>query len=544
MNRLIALLLTSLMLSSTVTPAVLAGEGNKNRLSDDISKYQKNLLKLNEKIAKVYQELDDGKEPYSHAVKAAEETAEMIGKTNALAALLSESGFDTGTTNLSSQLQDVAIYGFSAEVRESLIQMGYTPEDIEALETKITEYNAYLYRISNEGFTSEEIQSLKDAGYTDSDIENLERAISQRYLSDLNAAGQLNASKNELYQLQTTLSILALKLLIESSEEKGKISMEQMRHLGELEEKLLEDIDKGKWNHIRSSGKELYKYSEMLMKKSDNASEFSVDYFIGMQMHLAAITALEGDEEFALSVVNTYKLALEDLASKRHVEKEDKGAGKGKVKASSIVNPLSDSMEFGAYKLLSAIRALIPRFSLPSVYALPGIIGQVDELREDNNIVEKTITVKNMGEEEFSSMVPFLVVGSYSAESGGLAAVIGRGVIALTTWDIVLIATAVLVVAYVVHEWASNPTVYKYEKERRELPGGKYMIIERNYRLNGEVSVIVKIFDANGNTLVVYHIVYRRDGSIEHIDKKPGRDPAQELPDQNYFPDVYPPPGF
>lgn len=537
MNRLVAFLLTFLMVSSTITPAVLAGEGNKNRLERDISEYQEDLLDLNEKIAKVYQEINEGKkgkETYPHAIKAAKETAEMIGKTNELATLMSESGFETGTTNLSSQLEDIAIYGFSSEVKDSLVQLGYSSEDIEALETKTTEYNAYFYRISTDGFNSEEIQGMKDAGYTDSGIENLENSITLRYSSDMNAAEQLNASKSELYQLQTTLSILSLKLLMDSSKEKGKISKKQKEHLYKLEKKLLDDIDKGKWNHIKDDGKELYKYSEMLIKKSNNASEFSVDYFIGLQMHLAAVTALEGDEAFALNVIDTYKLALEDLASKRAVEKEETGTGKGKVKA-SIFNPLADSIEFGAYKILSVIGSLVPKFSIPSVVALPGIVGQVDELDETNNVVETTITVY-WDAEEFSELGPVLILGPVFAGSGGLGAVLTGIEIGTVGWAVIIVGIGL--VAYVVINEASNPIIEKYKKEI-DNGDGTITVIEKNVKLNGDVVFYIWIRDkVTGRTLLFKQIAYNSRGVLEHTDEK-YRDPFYigDIPNIDYFND-------
>lgn len=570
MKRFIASVLTFLILSSAITPAVLAG-GEKKQLkqemSESINDYQKDLYDLNKKIAKVYRELNnsqkfgDKESIYVHVIETAKDTAELIGKTNKLAIFLVTSGFDTANTSLSSRLRDVAVNGFSSEVKEKLIQAGYTSEDITALEKKIMEYNAYLYRISTQGFTSEEIQSLKNAGYSDNDIENLRDRIAQRYFSNFSAAEQLNASKNEFYQIQVMFSILALKLLENSSEEKGKISSEQIRHLGKLEQRLIEDIskldsEKKKWEHIKEDGKELYKYSEMLIKKSGNASAFSADYFIGMQIYLAAITALEGDEGFALDVINSYKPALEDLASKRLVEKEEKKGdhkksekdSDNKVKSTSAAKSLTNLLKFEVYKISSGIKILVLKaadkiFSIPIVKALSPIVGQVDELREDNNIAEITVTLTNPSDPELSSMVPlWVVVGGVTVTSSATLAEIIASLLAPE----VIILAAVAVGVYVVVTWASNPTVYRYPEERRELPDGKYMIIKRYYRLNGDVSVIVVIYDRNGNQLAVYHIVYDKHGRIIHgPERKPeSNDPTQELPDQNYFPDVYPPPGF
>jgi len=412
MKRFITSLLTFLILSSAITPAVLAGEESKNHIKYDISDYQKDLLDLNEKVAEVYQDLNMGDEPrskssYVHVVGTAEEASKLIGKTNKLVALLSGSEFESTNTSLGSQLDDVGITGLSSELKDDLIEAGYTLDDIEALEKKLIEYNAYLYRISTDGFSPEEIQSLRNAGYTDEDIENLKNKITQRYFSNFNAGEQLNASKNELYQVQATLSILGLKLLINSSEGKGEISPEQIEHLGKLEKRLIGDIDKlgekEKWNHIRDDAKGLYKYSEMLIKKADNASEFSADYFIGMQMHLAAITALEGDEKFALDIINSYRLALEDLANERLVECEEwekynGKSGKGssiKVKATSIAGPLANFLKFKGYEIRSAFEAIVLKtydgitkhlFSIPAVSASSPIIGQVDELDETNNV--------------------------------------------------------------------------------------------------------------------------------------------------------------
>jgi len=447
MKKFTSLILTLLIFSSAITPAVLAGEENKSgkkvNISESINDYKEDLFDLNKKIAKVYQELNDSQKSgndestYVNIVETAEETAELIGKTNQLAKLLLVSGFETASTSLSNQLLDVAVNGFSPEVKDKLLQAGYTEQDIATLEKKITEYNAYLYRISTQGFNSEEIQNLRNAGYTDTDMENLRNRISQRYSTNFTATEQLNASKNELYQVEVMLSILSLKLLINSTEEKGKISQEQIEHLGKLEKKLLEDIAKlnteEKWNKIRDDGKELYKYSEMLIKKSGNVSAFSVDYFIGMQTHLAAITALEGDEGFALNVINSYKHALEDLANKHAAEKEEKDesneksekSSNAKVKVVSFIKPISEFANFKWYKISSGIKAFVLKassklFSIPIVKALSPIIGQVDEIREDNNIAEITVQVPNSIDPLLSSMI--LAVGV--AYEGGYITII------------------------------------------------------------------------------------------------------------------------
>ncbi|RMD95630.1 MAG: hypothetical protein D6813_00015 [Calditrichaeota bacterium] len=440
MRKFISVVLALLIFSSAITPAVLAGEDNKNNeklsVSESINDYQEDLFELNKKIAKIYREINTGPKSrgwesiYVHSIETAEETAELIGGTNKLATLLSTSGFVTENTSLSSQLLDVAVNGFSPETRESLIQAGYTSQDIALLETKVLEYNAYLNRISAEGFNSEEIQTLREAGYNDSEIEALEEGIRQRYSLSFSAVDQLNASKYELYQVQVVLSVLSLKLLINSSDEHGKVSSEQLEHLGELEQELIEDISKSNsknnWEHIRNGGKEIFKYSEMLIKKSGNASAFSVDYFIGLQVYLGAITALEGDEAFALNVIDSYKPALEDLADKRSVEKDkdengkedeheddDDKTGKGlkhKLKESSFISSLDSTVGFEAYKIKSGVKAFVFKaarkivdslFSIPVVKAVSSpIVGQVDELREDNNVAEITITVTNPSDPE------------------------------------------------------------------------------------------------------------------------------------------------
>jgi hypothetical protein len=152
--------------------------------------------------------------------------------------------------------------------------------------------------------------------------------------------------------------------------------------------------------------------------------------------------------------------------------------------------------------------------------------------------------------------VPFIMGGVTTGMSGAGFAIGGESVFVGVN-PYIAIGIGIIVLGIIIYSiWqenkpiaeydTSNPTVYRYPDERRDLPDGKYMIIKRYYRQNGDVSVIIIIYDTNGNQLAVYHIVYDKNGNIIHgPERKPeSNDPTQELPDQNYFPNIYPPPGF
>lgn len=62
----------------------------------------------------------------------------------------------------------------------------------------------------------------------------------------------------------------------------------------------------------------------------------------------------------------------------------------------------------------------------------------------------------------------------------------------------------------------SNPTIYKYPKKIVSNPDGTITEIEKNLRRNRDISMIVKIKDKKGHTLVIYHLVYNSRGEIVH----------------------------
>jgi len=84
-----------------------------------------------------------------------------------------------------------------------------------------------------------------------------------------------------------------------------------------------------------------------------------------------------------------------------------------------------------------------------------------------------------------------------------------------------------------------NPTIYKHPKEIIHNPDKTTTEIERNLRQNGDLSVIVKIKDANRHTLVVYHIVYDQTGQLVHgpHEESGSRDATYQgaLPEYDYY---------
>lgn len=75
-----------------------------------------------------------------------------------------------------------------------------------------------------------------------------------------------------------------------------------------------------------------------------------------------------------------------------------------------------------------------------------------------------------------------------------------------------------------------NPTIYKYPRQVIYNPDGTSTEIERSLRQNGDVSIIVKVKDATGHTLVVYHLVYDSADNLVHGPHEiaGSRDPSYE----------------
>ena len=82
----------------------------------------------------------------------------------------------------------------------------------------------------------------------------------------------------------------------------------------------------------------------------------------------------------------------------------------------------------------------------------------------------------------------------------------------------------------------SNPTIYRFPKKILENIDGTTIEVERSLRRNRDVSVIVKIKDDVGHTLVVYHLVYDSRGRIVHgPHEEPG---SRNLSYAGVFPDA------
>jgi hypothetical protein len=62
----------------------------------------------------------------------------------------------------------------------------------------------------------------------------------------------------------------------------------------------------------------------------------------------------------------------------------------------------------------------------------------------------------------------------------------------------------------------ANPTIYRYPRQIIHNQDGTLTEVERNLRQNGDISIIVKVKDASGHHLVVYHLVYDSAGRLVH----------------------------
>jgi len=62
----------------------------------------------------------------------------------------------------------------------------------------------------------------------------------------------------------------------------------------------------------------------------------------------------------------------------------------------------------------------------------------------------------------------------------------------------------------------ANPTIYRYPRQIIHNRDGTLTEVERNLRQNGDISIIVKVKDASGHHLVVYHLAYDSAGRLVH----------------------------
>ncbi|MBU7039066.1 MAG: hypothetical protein HXS52_14150 [Theionarchaea archaeon] len=342
--------------------------------------YREDLYSLQKDVTLLYMELQQGKNTqavYQHTLQAIETTALQIGK----AQNASQDIHDALQVSLQNHLEIILLMGLSDSRKESLTDLGYTDEDIAEIIEWLATFNDF-HNYAVRGFAPEERDRLYQAGFTDDQISELQDILVGHY-STLHTASQVvKEQQTELLDIQTTLSIAALKLLLEETPGKGKKKDDGPR-LQNAEEKLVEAIQamsesQPSLEHVKAFSKEVYKAAEQELRKGE--AEYMADFFIGLQIHCGALTALNGDTALGISEIEVYTDALRECS-------------------------LSDIRSYSALQ--------VPEESASAYTASPlgDFVGDVEELDETNNLGVALVFVKkpDLSFMELLVMLPMFV---------------------------------------------------------------------------------------------------------------------------------------
>jgi hypothetical protein len=209
------------------------------------------------------------------------------------------------------------------------------------------------------------------------------------HYSTLYTASQvIKEQQAELLDIQTTLSVAALKLLLEETPEKGK-KKDDGPGLQNAEGKLVEAIQVMSENqpsleHVKAFSKEVYKAAEQELRKGK--AEYMADFFIGLQIHCGALTALNGDTAIGISEIEVYTDPLRECS-------------------------LSD------IRLYSPLQVDEESAPVYTAHPLDDFVGDVEELDETNNLGVALVFVKkpDLSLMQLLVMLPLFVYANLNA---------------------------------------------------------------------------------------------------------------------------------
>ena len=335
--------------------------------------YRNSLIALQQDIAQISMELQQGKNPqavFEHVVQTVEKTAVLIGNAE-IASHNVPNGFQG---SLRGQLESLLEFGLSEEQKSTLVNLGYTEENIAEMMKSLAYYNDFYYHASR-GFTSEQLQWFYSIGLTDTQILELEANIFDHYTQVHTREEGIKQQQTELLNIQLNLSEAALRILVDQ-EDKGKDKSDELKN---AEEKLLEAIqtgseDQSSLEKVRAYSKQVYKAAEQKIRKGEE--QYVADFFIGLQVHCGAVTALNGDTEYGLTEIRSYGSVLSEWVS------HERAALLSELSSSSGEETFTDSA------------------------TAPGFVGQVEESNEDNNTGYIVLIIKKEGSgEEFAENI-------------------------------------------------------------------------------------------------------------------------------------------
>ena len=271
--------------------------------------YRDSLITLQQDVAQIYLELQqkNSQAVYQQALQAIEKTAALIGHAE-IASHHMHSGFQG---SLKGQMELLLEFGLSEKQKKDLLDLGYTEKDIADTMKSLAYYNDHYYRAAA-GFSPEQREQFSLMGLTDAQMSQLQVAVTNHYTQIHTLEEEIKHHQRELLYVQFSLSIAALKIL--DQEDKGKKS----DNLKRGEEKLLGSIkniskDQSSLERVKAFSKQVFKAAEQKIRNGE--SQYMVDFFVGLQIHCGAVTALHGDVTFGLVEIKSYEGVLSQCIS-------------------------------------------------------------------------------------------------------------------------------------------------------------------------------------------------------------------------------------
>lgn len=309
--------------------------------------YRHSLIALQQDTAQMYLELPQ-KNPqavYEHVLQVIEKTAVLIGHAEIVSHDVN--GFQG---SLKGQMELLLEFGLSEKQKKELLDLGYTEKDIVKIMKSLAYYNDHYYHATG-GFSPEQREQFLSMGLTDAQIKQLQVSVTDHYTQIHTLEEEIKHHQRELLYVQFSLSIAALKTLLDQGYE-GKKS----DNLKRGEEKLLKAIknvseDHSSLERVKAFSKQVFKAAEQNIRSGEN--KCMVDFFVGLQIYCSAVTALHGDVTFGLVEIKSYETVLSQCISPE-----------------TLVLPVCNNESFNS--------------SEPD-FAEPAYTGDIEESNEDNN---------------------------------------------------------------------------------------------------------------------------------------------------------------
>jgi hypothetical protein len=358
---------------------------------DPYAQYLRELEDLESGVHAVLQDLNTGKNPqavYEHLLQLTFQTATLRGTVYPA----SQSLEDVMHISLQSYLEILLHPEVSERHLSRLQEKGYTSEEITRILEWVLYYNDAYYH-SARGFSTEQRAWVASLGLTGSEIEELQQHIASRYTDIHTTRDMIPLHQEELLTVQISLSMAALNTVLEieksskRSKNENKKGNEQIDRLLKIERNLAELYEtEHPFTHsslewIKAHSYQMIKAAEQVIRS--DSTEYGTDFFLALQIHCAALTALSGDHERGTQELLKYHSAIQESAES--------------PERSSLSRDISLS-------LISSQSAQLPD-------PLENPVGNVEEWFEENNVAVAHVLAKLP---ETSWMEYILMISTFS----------------------------------------------------------------------------------------------------------------------------------